>query len=65
MNKSSYRVGLDCGNGTLPLYVDGQLIASVTDDSYVNGTTGLIAWSGDNVSSADVTFDDFVIISLE
>ena len=28
-NKSSYRVGADCGNGTLTLYVDGQQIASV------------------------------------
>ncbi len=26
VNAPSYRVGMDCGNGTLALYVDGQLI---------------------------------------
>jgi hypothetical protein len=63
-NASSYRVGLDCGNGTLSLYVDGQLIDSVSDDSYTSGTSGLVAWSGFDVSSADVSFDDFLITSL-
>ena len=30
-NAPSYRVGADCGKGTLTLYVDGQQIASVSD----------------------------------
>ena len=30
-NSSSYRVGADCGNGSLTLYVNGQQIDSVTD----------------------------------
>jgi hypothetical protein len=64
-NASSYRIGMDCGNGIINLYVDGQLIDSAIDDSYTNGTAGLIAWSGDNVSSADVSFDDFTVTSLE
>jgi serine/threonine protein kinase len=64
-NKTSYRVGMDCGNGILTLYVDGQLIDSVTDDSYTNGSVGLIAGSGEDVSSADISFDDFMITSLE
>jgi serine/threonine protein kinase len=64
-NKSSYRVGADCGNGTLTLYVDGKLIDSVSDDTYTNGGIGLFAWSGANADSADVTFDDFVMTSLE
>jgi len=61
----SYRVGMDCSNGTLSLYVDGQLIDSVFDDTYTSGTSGLIIWSGDKVSSADVSFDDFVITSIK
>lgn len=64
-NASSYRVGLNCGNGALSLYVDGQLIDSVFDDTYTSGTSGLIVWSGNDVSSADVTFDDFILRSLE
>ena len=64
-NAPSYRVGADCGHGTLTLYVDGQVIASVTDSTYTNGGVGLITWSGANVSSGDVTFDDFVLSSLE
>jgi serine/threonine protein kinase len=64
-NKSSYRIGMDCGNGTLTLYVDGVLIDSVADDTYTTGTIGLIAWSGANVDHGDVTFDDFVVQKLK
>jgi len=64
-NAASYRVGADCGNGALTLYVDGQLIDSVSDSTYTSGGAGLFTWSGDNVSAADVTFDDFIIRSLE
>ena len=63
-NKSSYRIGMDCGNGVLSLYVDGQLIDSVSDDTYTSGTSGLIVWSGEDVSSADVSFDDFLMTPL-
>lgn len=64
-NASSYRVGVDCGNGRLTLYVDGQQIASVSDSTYTSGGVGLLVWSGEDVTSADVTFDDFVITNLE
>lgn len=63
-NKSTYRIGMDCGNGTLSLYVDGQLIDSVSDSSYTSGSSGVIAWSGDKVSTADVSFDDFLLSEL-
>ena len=62
---SSYRVGGDCGNGKLTLYVDGKQIASVSDNTYGSGRVGLFIWSGENVSSADVTFDDYLLTSLE
>jgi serine/threonine protein kinase len=62
---ASHRVGMDCANGVLSLYVDGQLIDSAYDSTYAGGSVGLIIWSGANVSSADVSFDDFLLQSLE
>jgi serine/threonine protein kinase len=64
-NKDTYRIGADCSNGRLTLYVDGQVIDSVSDSAYTNGIVGLFVWSGDNVNTADVNFDDFVITALE
>ena len=64
-NASSYRIGADCGNGTLTLYVDGKQIDSVSDTTYSIGKVGLLTWSGKDVASADVTFDDFLVTSLE
>jgi serine/threonine protein kinase len=64
-NAASYRVGADCGNGSLTLYVDGQQIDSVSDSTYSVGNIGVFTWSGEDIASADVTFDDFLVISLE
>lgn len=61
---SSYRVGADCGNGTLTLYVDGQQIASVADASYVTGGVALFTWSGEDSTKTDVSFDDFLMTEL-
>ncbi|RPJ19174.1 MAG: serine/threonine protein kinase, partial [Chloroflexi bacterium] len=61
----SYRLGADCGNGTLKLYVDGQQIASASDSTYTTGHIGLFTWSGKNAPTADMTFDDFLMTSLE
>jgi hypothetical protein len=64
-NAAAYRLGADCGNGTLTLYVDGQVIDSVSDSTYTSGSVGLFAWSGDQPDSADVSFDDFLLTALE
>lgn len=64
VNAASYRVGADCGNGTLTLYVDGKQIDSATDSTYTTGGVGLFTWSGEDAASADVTFDDFVMTKL-
>lgn len=61
----SYRVGADCGNGILTLYVNGQVIDSVSDSTYAGGGVGLFIWSGFEADSADITFDDFIVTSLE
>jgi hypothetical protein len=61
---ASYRVGADCGNGTLTLYVDGQKIDSVSDSTYTNGGVAVFTWSGEDVASANVTFDDFLMTKL-
>jgi hypothetical protein len=64
-NASSYRVGADCGNGSLALYVDGQLIASVSDSVYTTGGVAVFIWSGLEATSTDMSFDDFLMTSLE
>lgn len=63
-NASSYRLGADCGNGTLSLYVDGQLIDSVSDSTYTSGGIALFAWSGEQVGTVNFSFDDFVMTEL-
>ncbi|MBN2119324.1 MAG: hypothetical protein JW730_22320 [Anaerolineales bacterium] len=60
----SYRVGADCGNGTVTLYVDGQQIASVSDASYTSGGIALFVWSGENAATTNVSFDDFLMTAL-
>ena len=63
-NASSYRIGADCGNGTLTLYVDGQQIDSVSDTTYTSGGIALFAWSGETVNEVNVSFDDFLMTEL-
>jgi len=61
-NAASYRVGADCNsNGTLTLYVDGQQIASVSDSTYTAGGVALMVWSGEEATTTDVSFDDFLM----
>ena len=64
-NADSYRIGADCGDGKLTLYVNGQQVASVTDDTYTSGGVALFAWSGEDVTSANVSFDDFLMTELQ
>jgi hypothetical protein len=61
---ASYRVGADCGNGTLTLYVDGQQIASVSDASYTSGGVAIFTWSGEEATTTNVSFDDFLMTQL-
>ncbi len=60
----SVRLGLDCGGGSLTLYVNGQQIDSVSDSTYTSGVIGLFAATDDEDGGADVTFDDFVVTKL-
>lgn len=63
-NAESYRIGVDCANGKLALYVDGQLIDSVDDSTYAAGGFALFVWSSDQANGADVAFDDFIMTQL-
>jgi hypothetical protein len=63
-NASSYRIGADCGNGTITLYVNGQQIASVADTTYTSGSIGLLAWSGEEATNTNVSYDDFLMTKL-
>lgn len=60
----SYRIGADCGNNTLTLYVDGQQVDSVSDSTYTTGNVGMFAWSGEEPNGTNVSFDDFVVTKL-
>jgi len=62
-NAPSYRLGADCANGTLTLYVDGQQIATANDSSFTTGNVGLFAWS-EKETNAEIHFDDLVVTSL-
>jgi len=64
VSSSSMRLGLDCGNGTLTLYVNGQQIDTTSDSSYTNGTVGLFAATDSVEGGATVVFDDFVVTKL-
>jgi hypothetical protein len=64
VNASSYRIGADCGNNTLTLYVDGQEVASVVDSSYTSGQVAVLAWSGEEATNTNVSFDDFLMTEL-
>lgn len=60
---ASYRIGADCANGRLVLYVDGQEIASADDDAFTSGDIGLFAWSSETLD-VEVRYDDLVVTSL-
>jgi hypothetical protein len=64
-NAPSYRIGADCGNGMLTLYVDGQKVASVQDGTYASGGVAVFVWSGEEATSANVSFDDFLMTKLQ
>jgi hypothetical protein len=61
----SMRLGLDCKNGSMTLYVNGQQIDTVSDASYTSGTFGLFAASDDEQNGTSVIFDDFVSSKIE
>jgi hypothetical protein len=63
-NAASYRIGADCGNGKLTLYVNGQQVDTVTDATYTSGGVALFVWSGEESTSANVSFDDFLMTDL-
>jgi hypothetical protein len=49
-----------CDEDELSLYVNGQWLATVTDDEYVRGDVGLGASSGPG-GSTRIVFDNFVV----
>ncbi len=62
---SSMRLGLDCKNGSMTLYVNGQVIDSVSDSDYPSGLIGLLVYNDDQQNGASVIFDDFVSSKIE
>ena len=64
-NASSYRLGADCGNGVVTLYVNGQQIATASDAEYAKGRFALFVWSDEVANGADITYDDFVVTEMK
>lgn len=64
VNAPSYRVGMDCGNGRLALYVNGQRIAAVSDSTHTSGQVAVFTWSGEEATNTNVSFDDFLMTAL-
>lgn len=58
------RLGLDCSNGSMTLYANGQMIDSISDSTYASGSVGLFAASDDQNTGTIVIFDDFVMTKL-
>ena len=64
LSADTYRVGADCGEDRLALYVNGKEIDSAEDTAFGDGGVGLFLWSADGPSGV-IRFDDFVMTSLE
>lgn len=50
----------ECIGSTLTLYVNGELVESVTDTTFTQGDVGLIAGSYDE-GGVDILFDNFIV----
>ena len=61
---SQYRIGADCGNGKLTLYVERKQLASVNDSTFGTGTVGLFVQSFDQ-ADVEVHFDNYVVTPLK
>jgi hypothetical protein len=62
---SSMRLGMDCSNGSMTLYVNGQAIDSVSDSTYTSGAVGLFAATESLQNGANVIFDNFAMKKLD
>jgi len=59
--EASNHIRADCVGESLSLYVNGQLLHTVTDSTFASGDVGLIAGTFD-VTGTDIAFDDFVVL---
>lgn len=59
------RLGLDCGANSMTLYVNGEMVDSVSDSTYVEGQVGLFVANDTNPNGGDVIFDNFVMTKLK
>lgn len=63
LDAESYQLGADCAPGKLTLYVDGQEIASVEDDTFSRGNIGLFTVTAEDPDT-EIWFDDMVVTKL-
>lgn len=63
-NLNSLRLGLDCNNGSMTLYVNGQVIETVSDSTYTSGSIGLFLASQEERNGASAIFDNFAVTKI-
>ncbi len=62
-NAGSYFLGAACANDFMALYVDGQLIDSVSVSGPTTSDVGVFAWTNES-SDEEIHFDDFAVSAL-
>ncbi|MBN1427133.1 MAG: hypothetical protein JXB07_02030 [Anaerolineae bacterium] len=60
---SDYRIGADCGQGKITLYVNGKTIGSIADDSFTSGDIGLFGATFDDPAS--ISYDNLIVTKLQ
>lgn len=60
----TYRLGADCSDGNVTLYVDGQQVATAADTSFAKGDVGLFLGTYKK-ANGEATFKDFVATALK
>ena len=57
---ASNALRVDCVGSSITLYVNGTLVDSVTDTSFISGDVGLVAGTFTE-AGADISYDDFTV----
>jgi len=64
VNASSYKIGLECANGRVALYLNKEEIFSAQDKTFTEGQVGVFLQSFDK-SDAEVHFDNLTITEVK
>ena len=63
-NNDINKIAISFSGGTITIYINSRMVASVIDTSFANGYIGLGAYS-EETSAVEVSFDNLVIYTVE